>query len=79
VYGFSSPQSSSIEQYQNGAVSQVQSPFNQPDHLLLAQDNRQLLGRSHQRQIVDVDITAAQSLSVEEPQCAHAQRNRAER
>jgi len=78
VDGFGSPQSGRIKQDQDRTVPQVQSSFDEPDDLLLAQDNWQLLGRSHQRQVVNVDITPAQSLSVQETQCAHAKRNRAE-
>src|SRR3954447_7069019 len=33
-----------IEQHQGGAVSQVQSPFDQPDDFLLAQDTGSFLG-----------------------------------
>ena len=78
VDGFGSPQSGRIEQHQDRAVPQVQSSFDKPNDLFLAQDNGQLLGRSHQRQVVDVDITPAQSLSVKKPQRAHSERDGAE-
>jgi hypothetical protein len=57
VDGFGSPQPGRIKQHQDRAVPQVQSSFDEPDDFLLAQDHRQLLWRSHQRQVVDVDIT----------------------
>jgi hypothetical protein len=78
VDGFGSPQAGRIKQHQHRTVPQVQSSFDEPDDLLLAQDNRQLLGRSDQGKIVDVDITPSQGFLVQEPQCSHAQRNRAE-
>jgi hypothetical protein len=64
VHGFGSPQSGCIEQHQDGAVSQVPSTFDQPDNFLLAQDNWQFLGRSHERQIVGIHIAPAKRLSI---------------
>jgi hypothetical protein len=79
VDGFGSPQSGRIKQHQHCAVPHIQSSFDEPDDLLLAQDNWQLLGRSYQGQVLDIDVAPSQGLLVQEPQCAHAERNCAER
>ena len=47
--------------------------------LLLAEHDWKLLGRFHEGQIVDIDVAPLQGLLIEETQCAHAERDRAER